>query len=144
MRHHPSHSSQAVSSQGGETECNGNHRHDQKHRFCTGVRRTDLPRCRCAREDGLASNKTPQWLGEISYGFYLFQVVALFTMQKYAAELQGHEWATYIIAIALTLALAGLSYRFIETPIRNVVKRRSKTTTERQPSQQTALPSPSW
>ena len=55
------------------------------------------------------------YLGERSYGIYLWHwplwVIAFFTLRWSA-------WPTALLVVAVTLVLAELSYRFIETPIR--------------------------
>jgi peptidoglycan/LPS O-acetylase OafA/YrhL len=63
----------------------------------------------------LTDNAVAQWLGDRSYSLYLWHwplVVAL-----YFANLQN-EWSWVIGAFALSLILAHLSYKFIETPTR--------------------------
>lgn len=63
----------------------------------------------------LTDNAVAQWLGDRSYSLYLWHwplVVAL-----YFASLQN-EWSWVIGAFALSILLAHLSYKFVETPTR--------------------------
>jgi peptidoglycan/LPS O-acetylase OafA/YrhL len=65
-----------------------------------------------------------EWLGEISYGIYMYHMVAVYATTRY---FQSAQWwkinlalyvvAYYGIAISLTILLAYLSHRFFESPI---------------------------
>jgi peptidoglycan/LPS O-acetylase OafA/YrhL len=58
------------------------------------------------------------WAGRLSYGVYLFHMAALQWVSPWREALGnwslGHQW----VALALTLALAGLSLRLCEDPFR--------------------------
>ena len=56
-----------------------------------------------------------KWISERSYGIYLwhYPVILLISNGQKAA------WQVHILEILLTLLISALSYRFIETPIRN-------------------------
>ena len=57
-----------------------------------------------------------QWLGRVSYGVYLWHwpVIVFMTPDRLGLD----RWATDLARIATTLAVAALSYRFLELPIR--------------------------
>lgn len=68
----------------------------------------------------MTNNPVAQWLGDRSYSLYLWHwplVVGL-----YFASLH-HEWLWVIGFFGLSLVLAHLSYRFIETPTRKFLSR---------------------
>ncbi len=54
-----------------------------------------------------------RWLGRISYGAYIFHDIP---HELYVRLAGGHHFRFALIALAGTLLLAGLSYRFYETP----------------------------
>jgi peptidoglycan/LPS O-acetylase OafA/YrhL len=54
------------------------------------------------------------YLGKISYGLYVFHVAAIRLVQTARPSLAGP--AVLIIAFALTVAMAALSYRYLESP----------------------------
>ena len=56
-----------------------------------------------------------RWLGTRSYGVYLWHWPVLLAL-KYEFDLSG--WQLFAIGTALSVALAELSYRLVETPIR--------------------------
>jgi peptidoglycan/LPS O-acetylase OafA/YrhL len=62
------------------------------------------------------------WVGRISYAIYVFHVFIWHLSRNIVPESWGW-WAPRIITIALTLAVAGLSWRIYEGPI-NGLKRR--------------------
>jgi len=64
--------------------------------------------------DGTRSPGIPVYLGKISYGLYVFHVAAIRLVQMVQPSLAGP--VVLIIAFALTLAMAALSYRFLESP----------------------------
>ncbi|MEO5951129.1 MAG: acyltransferase, partial [Chloroflexia bacterium] len=64
----------------------------------------------------LGSN-VPKWLGLRSYGIYLWHwPVFMVTRSRVDVDIDGV--ALFILRIAITLVLAEISYRFVETPIR--------------------------
>ncbi len=68
--------------------------------------------------------KLTEWLGEISYGIYMYHMVAVYATSRY---FQSAEWwktslvlyvvTYYASALGLTILLAYLSHRFFERPI---------------------------
>ncbi|MFN8018202.1 MAG: acyltransferase family protein [Acidimicrobiales bacterium] len=56
------------------------------------------------------------WLGTISYGVYLYHVPIYLVLGEARTGLRG--WPLFAIQVAVTLALAAASYRFLELPIR--------------------------
>ena len=65
-------------------------------------------------------NRTFRWLGDLSYGIYCYNWIAIVTVAalvtSYGSRLPGLLSASLIepLSIALTIAIAGLSYEFIE------------------------------
>jgi peptidoglycan/LPS O-acetylase OafA/YrhL len=58
-----------------------------------------------------------RWIGQRSYGIYLWHwPVFMITRPQLDVPLEG--WSVLVIRLALTVVLAELSYRFVETPIR--------------------------
>lgn len=77
--------------------------------------------------NSLFSNKRLIYLGTISYGIYLFHLPLYYYLNnsflitfllEHAAPLKNHEWIIKLPLISLfTIILAGLSFRYFETPI---------------------------
>jgi peptidoglycan/LPS O-acetylase OafA/YrhL len=65
----------------------------------------------------LIGSKPLLWLGSRSYAIYLWHWV-VFQVTRPSADLAGKLWAIDCARVLLVLALADISYRFIETPIR--------------------------
>ena len=63
----------------------------------------------------LTDNTVAQWLGDRSYSLYLWHWPLVVTL--YFTGLQGY-WSWVIGSFALSILLAHLSYRFVETPTR--------------------------
>jgi peptidoglycan/LPS O-acetylase OafA/YrhL len=63
------------------------------------------------------------WLGEISYGFYLWQflIYLFFTncIPSYNGNLNSYQFYLYLI---LLMTLSGLSFHLFEVPMRNYIK----------------------
>ena len=57
------------------------------------------------------------WIGQRSYGIYLWHWV-IFQFTRPSIDLAGDPWALDIFRILLTLAMADISLRFVEIPIR--------------------------
>lgn len=58
------------------------------------------------------------WIGERSYGIYLWHWV-VFQVTRPSVDLVGEDWALYSLRILIVFALADISYRWIEVPVRN-------------------------
>jgi peptidoglycan/LPS O-acetylase OafA/YrhL len=58
------------------------------------------------------------WIGERSYGIYLWHWV-VFQVTRPSVDLVGDDWALYALRILIVFALADISYRWIEVPVRN-------------------------
>jgi peptidoglycan/LPS O-acetylase OafA/YrhL len=55
-----------------------------------------------------------RWLGRVSYGAYLYHIPALSLTWHYLGD---SEVAAILVAVPVTLALAGLSFRYVERPL---------------------------
>jgi hypothetical protein len=62
------------------------------------------------------SNPVLVWLGRRSYGFYLFHWPVFQFYRRFAG--QGLTPYEFVVLVLLALALTELSYRYIETPVR--------------------------
>jgi peptidoglycan/LPS O-acetylase OafA/YrhL len=60
------------------------------------------------------------WIGERSYAIYLWHWI-VFQVTRPAQDLTGSPWALYLFRILVVLALADISQRWIEIPVRNGV-----------------------
>lgn len=58
------------------------------------------------------------WIGERSYGIYLWHWI-VFQLTRPSVDLVGEEWALYALRILIVFALADISYRWIEVPVRS-------------------------
>jgi len=65
-----------------------------------------------------------RWIGERSYGIYLWHWPLLIIIGS-ALGAGTPSWATGAAALALTLLLSALSYRYVEQPVRRLGLRRS-------------------
>jgi peptidoglycan/LPS O-acetylase OafA/YrhL len=65
----------------------------------------------------LLSTKPALWIGERSYGIYLWHWI-VFQLTRPSLDLVGDDWALYSLRVLIVFALADISYRYIETPIR--------------------------
>jgi len=68
----------------------------------------------------LLSSRVLIWIGERSYGIYLWHWV-IFQVTRPRVDLAGAQWAINSARILLVLALADISLRWIELPIRQGV-----------------------
>lgn len=76
------------------------------------------PASRTAR---IADAALPRWLGERSYGLYLWHwpVLVLLAAALPAVDRGGPEaWLLGLVALAISLVLTALGYRYIEQPVR--------------------------
>lgn len=62
-----------------------------------------------------------RWVGERSYGIYLWHwPLLVITVSVATTAGFGNSWIPPLIALALTILFAALSYRFVEQPVRRV------------------------
>ncbi len=66
----------------------------------------------------LLSNRVLLWIGERSYAIYLWHWV-VFQLTRPTVDLEGQSWALFLLRILLVAALADISLRWIELPIRS-------------------------
>ncbi len=64
------------------------------------------------------SNKVLLWIGERSYAIYLWHWV-IFQVTRPSVDLEGRNWALYLLRILIVFALADISLRLVELPIRS-------------------------
>ena len=57
------------------------------------------------------------WIGERSYGIYLWHWI-VFQLTRPSIDLVGDDWALYALRILVVFALADISLRYIELPVR--------------------------
>ena len=65
-------------------------------------------------------NRLFLWIGERSYSIYLWHWV-IFQVTRPSVDLAGKEWALYALRILIVFALADISLRYIELPVRRGV-----------------------
>jgi len=63
-------------------------------------------------------NKVLLWIGERSYAIYLWHWV-IFQVTRPSVDLEGRTWALYLLRILIVFALADISLRLVELPIRS-------------------------
>ena len=73
------------------------------------------PASRIARE---ITRAPMMWIGERSYGIYLWHWV-VFQVTRPSVDLVGEQWALYTLRVLIVFALADISYRWLEVPVRN-------------------------
>ena len=66
----------------------------------------------------MLSNKVAVWIGERSYAIYLWHWV-VFQVTRPAVDLEGSPWALYALRILVVFALADISLRLVELPVRS-------------------------
>ena len=66
----------------------------------------------------LLRNKILLWIGERSYAIYLWHWV-IFQISRPQVDLDGENWALFSLRILLVLAMADISLRLVELPIRS-------------------------
>ena len=65
-------------------------------------------------------NKVFLWIGERSYAIYLWHWV-IFQVTRPTVDLAGQAWALYSLRILIVFALADISLRYVELPVRRGV-----------------------
>jgi len=65
----------------------------------------------------ILSSRPFVWIGERSYAIYLWHWV-IFQITRPEYDLEGSTWALYALRILIVFALADISLRFVELPIR--------------------------
>lgn len=65
----------------------------------------------------LLQNRVLLWIGERSYAIYLWHWV-IFQVTRPEVDLAGASWAMYSLRILIVFALADISLRFVELPVR--------------------------
>ena len=66
----------------------------------------------------LLRNKVLLWIGERSYAIYLWHWV-IFQILRPQVDIDGESWALFLLRILLVLAMADISLRLVELPIRS-------------------------
>lgn len=66
----------------------------------------------------LLRNKPLLWIGERSYAIYLWHWV-IFQISRPQVDIAGDDWALFLLRILLVLAMADISLRLVELPIRS-------------------------
>jgi peptidoglycan/LPS O-acetylase OafA/YrhL len=66
---------------------------------------------------GLLGVQPLRWLGERSYGIYLWHWPVFMVTRPYS-DIPFDGWQLFVIRLAIVLVLTELSYRFVEMPIR--------------------------
>ena len=66
----------------------------------------------------ILSSRVAVWIGERSYAIYLWHWV-VFQVTRPVADLEGSTWALYALRILVVFALADISLRLVELPVRS-------------------------
>jgi peptidoglycan/LPS O-acetylase OafA/YrhL len=66
----------------------------------------------------LLSSKPILWIGERSYAIYLWHWI-IFQVTRPSVDLAGATWALYALRILIVFALADISLRWVELPVRH-------------------------
>ncbi len=66
----------------------------------------------------ILSSKSAVWIGERSYAIYLWHWV-VFQVTRPTVDLEGSAWALTVLRVLIVLALADISLRLVELPIRS-------------------------
>ena len=66
----------------------------------------------------LLRNKVLLWIGERSYAIYLWHWV-IFQISRPQVDLDGENWALFSLRILLVIAMADISLRLVELPVRS-------------------------
>ncbi|MBM3656393.1 MAG: acyltransferase [Actinobacteria bacterium] len=65
----------------------------------------------------ILSTKALIWIGERSYGIYLWHWI-VFQLTRPSLDLVGDDWALYALRTLIVFALADISLRYVEIPVR--------------------------
>jgi peptidoglycan/LPS O-acetylase OafA/YrhL len=65
----------------------------------------------------LLRTQTLVWIGERSYAIYLWHWI-IFQLTRPSVDLAGQDWALYSVRFLIVLALADISLRLVELPVR--------------------------
>jgi len=65
----------------------------------------------------ILSTRPLMWIGERSYGIYLWHWI-VFQLTRPSIDLVGDDWALYALRVLIVFALADISLRYIEIPVR--------------------------
>jgi peptidoglycan/LPS O-acetylase OafA/YrhL len=65
----------------------------------------------------ILSTRPLMWIGERSYGIYLWHWI-VFQLTRPSIDLVGDDWALYALRVLIVFALADMSLRYIEIPVR--------------------------
>lgn len=68
----------------------------------------------------ILQNRVLLWIGERSYAIYLWHWV-IFQVTRPSVDLAGASWAMYSLRILIVFALADISLRYVELPVRRGV-----------------------
>jgi peptidoglycan/LPS O-acetylase OafA/YrhL len=72
----------------------------------------------------ILTNRLIRYLGKISYGLYVYHLVAIAITTRVVTRLHTHSWFAFAaIALAQTLALAAVSYAALEKPFLRIKRR---------------------
>lgn len=64
-----------------------------------------------------------KYLGQISYGLYMYHTIGIFAIIQLGLALNStSNWFIYPASIALTVVMAGMSYRYLEAPFLKLKK----------------------
>lgn len=65
----------------------------------------------------ILSSRPIIWIGERSYGIYLWHWI-VFQLTRPSIDLVGDDWALYALRVLVVFALADISLRYVELPVR--------------------------